>query len=200
MKYKRRATRERFSCFLCKTFLKLHFKWKFNPWIHTNREIFSNIRVLFVYFLKRQGKPLTLAFSNCAPKLIYFLKRGWYSSNFLFKTISKFSKNSLSAETDIECGQTKTTLYARGVNKSCKIITFSDLNSSNLMITSKITLCRKWLRQYWSYYSYHYLILVFSSSLRLGVFSNCFLMTSFTSLLVTLLVCDVTSKLNYWGR
>ena len=30
------------------------------------------------------------------PKLIYFLKRGWYSTNFYFKTMSKFSKNSLS--------------------------------------------------------------------------------------------------------
>ena len=34
-------------------------------------------------------------------------------------------------ETDIECGHTKTTLYARGVNKSCKMITYSHLNSSN---------------------------------------------------------------------
>ena len=34
-------------------------------------------------------------------------------------------------ETDIKCGHTKTTLYARGVNKSCKMITFSQLNSSN---------------------------------------------------------------------
>ena len=34
-------------------------------------------------------------------------------------------------ETDIECGHTKTTLYARGVNKSCKMITFSHLNFSN---------------------------------------------------------------------
>ena len=35
------------------------------------------------------------------------------------------------AETDIECGHTKTTLYARGVNKSCKMITFSHVKSSN---------------------------------------------------------------------
>ena len=35
------------------------------------------------------------------------------------------------AETDIECGHTKTTLHARGVNKSRKIITFSHLNSTN---------------------------------------------------------------------
>ena len=34
-------------------------------------------------------------------------------------------------ETDIECGHTKATLYARGVNKSCKMITFSHLKSSN---------------------------------------------------------------------
>ena len=35
------------------------------------------------------------------------------------------------AETDIECGHNKGTLYARDVNKSCKMITFSDLNFSN---------------------------------------------------------------------
>ena len=34
-------------------------------------------------------------------------------------------------ETGIECGHTKTTLYARGVNKSCKMITYSYLISSN---------------------------------------------------------------------
>ena len=34
-------------------------------------------------------------------------------------------------ETDIECGHTKTSLHARGVKKSCKMITFSRLNSSN---------------------------------------------------------------------
>ena len=35
------------------------------------------------------------------------------------------------AETDIECEHTKITLYARGANKSSKMITFSHLNSSN---------------------------------------------------------------------
>ena len=35
------------------------------------------------------------------------------------------------AETDIECGLTKTALYARGINKDCKMITFSHLNSSD---------------------------------------------------------------------
>ena len=34
-------------------------------------------------------------------------------------------------ETDIECGHTKTTLHACGVNKSCKIIALSHLNSTN---------------------------------------------------------------------
>ena len=34
-------------------------------------------------------------------------------------------------ETDIECGHAKATLYVRGVNKSCKMITFSHINFSN---------------------------------------------------------------------
>ena len=34
-------------------------------------------------------------------------------------------------ETNIECGRTKTTLHARGVHNSCKIIAFSHLNSTN---------------------------------------------------------------------
>ena len=34
-------------------------------------------------------------------------------------------------ETDIECGHTKTARYVRGVNKDCKMITFSRLNSSD---------------------------------------------------------------------
>ena len=35
-------------------------------------------------------------------------------------------------ETDIECGHTKETLHACGVNRSRKIITFSRLNSTNI--------------------------------------------------------------------
>ena len=31
-------------------------------------------------------------------------------------------------ETDIDCGPTKTTLHVCGINKSCKMVTFSDLN------------------------------------------------------------------------
>ena len=34
-------------------------------------------------------------------------------------------------ERDTECGHTKATLYADGVNKSCKMIPFSHLNFSN---------------------------------------------------------------------
>ena len=63
-------------------------------------------------------------------------------------------------ETDIECGHTKTTLYARGVNESCKMITSSPLNSSNF----NVTLCRKKLSQYWSYQSYHLRCSCLSSS------------------------------------
>ena len=48
-------------------------------------------------------------------------------------------------ETDIECGHTKTTLYARGVNKSYKMITFFHLNSSNF----KDNFMQEKLSQYW---------------------------------------------------
>ena len=41
------------------------------------------------------------------------------------------------AETDIECGHTKSILYARGVNKSCKMITFCHLNSINFKYNFK---------------------------------------------------------------
>ena len=34
-------------------------------------------------------------------------------------------------ETDIECGHTEKTIHPRGVHKSCKIVTFSHLNSNN---------------------------------------------------------------------
>ena len=36
------------------------------------------------------------------------------------------------AETDVECGHTKATLRALGINRSRKIITFSNLNSANV--------------------------------------------------------------------
>ena len=50
-------------------------------------------------------------------------------------------------ETDIECGHTKTTLHARGVNRSPKIIPFSHLNF--IIVNDKFM--REKLNQYWSY-------------------------------------------------
>ena len=41
------------------------------------------------------------------------------------------------------------------------------------------------------------IILVFSSSSRLGALSSCFLLTSFTSLSITPLACNASSKLNW---
>ena len=55
------------------------------------------------------------------------------------------------AETDIECGHTKTALYARSVNKGYQMITFSHLNSSDFNDSFKDALCRKKLSQYRSY-------------------------------------------------
>ena len=34
-------------------------------------------------------------------------------------------------ETNTKCGHSKTSVHARGVNKSCKMITFSHSNSTN---------------------------------------------------------------------
>ena len=85
--------KEIFLCF----FLKLHFKWKRNPQMHTNKVIFPKIRVLFVFFQKKSKRDQTPPVP-CASKLIYFLKRGWYSTIFFFMRMSKFSKTSLSAK------------------------------------------------------------------------------------------------------
>ena len=54
-------------------------------------------------------------------------------------------------EIDLECWDTKTVFYGRGVNKVCKMITYSHLNSSDFNDNFKDTLCRKKLSQYWSY-------------------------------------------------
>ena len=114
-------------------------------------QLFPILGYFLSIFKKQKGKPPTLPLSSCVPKLIYFLKVSSYSTNFFIKAMSKFSKNSLltlkspallgqqlpyfvkmiMTETDRECGDTKTTLYIRDVNKSCKMITFSHLNSSN---------------------------------------------------------------------
>ena len=101
-------------------------------------------------------------------------------------------------ETGIECGHTKTTLYARGVNKSCKMITYSHLNSSNFNDNFKDNFMQEKVKSILVVLILSNASFLFSSSLRLGAFSNCFLMTFFTSLLVTPLVCNAASKLNYW--
>ena len=54
-------------------------------------------------------------------------------------------------ETDIECGHTKTTLHARDVDKSQKIITFSLLNSTNFNDNFKDDFMQEKLCQYCSY-------------------------------------------------
>ena len=77
--------------------LKTAFKRRIYT-IDTNTAIFSKIRVLFVYFQRRQEKSPTLSLSSCTPKLIHFLKRGWYNTNFFFRIMSKFSRNWLATE------------------------------------------------------------------------------------------------------
>ena len=94
-------------------------------------------------------------------------------------------------ENNIEYGHTKTTLHAHGVNKSRKIITFSYLNSTNVnenYLPEIVNIGR--------INPINCVIWVFTSSLRLGVFSSCYLMNSSTSLSITPLVCNAASKLN----
>ena len=99
-------------------------------------------------------------------------------------------------ETDIECGHTKTTLHARGVNKSRKIITFSHLDSTNFNDNFKDNFMQEKAKS-----TSVVLILlfasfcIFSSSLPLGAFSSCFLMISFTSLSV--IPISLTQPLNW---
>ena len=54
-------------------------------------------------------------------------------------------------KTDIECGHTKITLHARGVDKSSKIIAFSHLNSTVFNDNFKYNFMREKLSQDWSY-------------------------------------------------
>ena len=100
-------------------------------------------------------------------------------------------------ETDIECGHTKTTLYACDANKGCKIITYSHLKSGTFNDNFKDKFMQEKVNSILVV-----IILSFASFLffhhRLGAFSNCYLMTFFTSLLVTPLICNAASKLNYW--
>ena len=101
-------------------------------------------------------------------------------------------------KTDVECGHTKTTLYPCGVNKSCKMITYFHLNSSNFNDNFKDNFMQEKVKSIGRINPIICVILVVSSSLRLGALSNFFLMTSLTSLLVAPLDCNAASKLNYW--
>ena len=97
-------------------------------------------------------------------------------------------------ETDIECGHTKTTLYPRGVNKSCKMIIFSHLNSRNFndnFMWEKIKSILVVLILTFASFLF-FIIFPFGSDLKL-LFDD-----FFTSLLVTPLVCNAASKMNYW--
>ena len=96
-------------------------------------------------------------------------------------------------EADIECGHAKTTLHARGVNRSRKIITFSQLNSTDV---NDNFMRKKSYINVGCINPIICVICVFPSSSRLGTLSGCFLMTSFTSLSIASLVCNAASKLN----
>ena len=54
-------------------------------------------------------------------------------------------------ETDIECGHTKTALYAPGVYKGCKMITFFHLNSIDFNDNFKYNFIQEEVSQYWPY-------------------------------------------------
>ena len=94
--YTRRAPQGKFLCFSSKIPLKLH-----NCISNENLTHRCTQTKQFFLFSKRTWETSALppsppAPASCVPKLIYFLKRGWYSTNFFFMTISKFSKTSLS--------------------------------------------------------------------------------------------------------
>ena len=114
--------------------------------MYSNRVIFSKIRVLFVYFQKRQRKPPTLPLSGGTPKLIYFLKRSWYSTNCFFhenvQIQQKFTfdiKKPSFTWSSCHIGviyndRNRCRMWAYQKNSPCscrKIITFSHLNSTN---------------------------------------------------------------------
>ena len=94
--YTRRAPQGKFLCFSSKIPLKLH-----NCISNVNlTHRCTQTKQFFPIFKKDMGDlrppPPPRPPASCVPKLIYFLKRGWYSTNFFFIAISKFSKTSLS--------------------------------------------------------------------------------------------------------
>ena len=89
-------------------------------------------------------------FSRCAPILIHLLKKRLIQDYFFLQDNVQILRNLIfdlkkpnftwlvaailvliMTETDIECGHTKTALYAHSLNKDCKMITFTHLNSSD---------------------------------------------------------------------
>ena len=88
--YKRRAPQGKIFLFFSKIFLNLNDSLTHR--CSQTGQYFPKL-LIFVYFQKRQGKPRTLPLFSCTPKLIHFLKIGWYNTNFFFKTMSKCSKN-----------------------------------------------------------------------------------------------------------
>ena len=93
--HKRRAPPIKiFVFFFSKILFKLYLKNESLTDAHKQDNFFQNQRIFCLFSRKdREGFPSHPA--SCAPKLIYFLKRGWYSTNFFFMTMSKFSKTSL---------------------------------------------------------------------------------------------------------
>ena len=98
-------------------------------------------------------------------------------------------------ETDIKCWHTKTTLHARGINKSRKMITFSDLISGNFNDNFKDNFMLEKVKSILVV-----LILSFASFLIFIIFTfgSVLKLTFFTSLLVTSLVSNAPSKLIHW--
>ena len=97
-------------------------------------------------------------------------------------------------ETDIECGHTKTTLYARGVNKSCKMITFSHLNSSSFNDNFKNNFMQDKVELILVVLIVSFASFLFFRHLYIWELSQS---ASFTPLLVAPLICNADSKLNY---
>ena len=141
--------RKKFSYFFSKILLKPHLKWEFNPSMHRNKAIFIQNQCTFCLFSKKTGDTSHRPLASCARKLMYFLKRGWYSTNFFNNNVQieqnftfHFKKHSyesliyksliwlvadimvwlIMTETDIEYGLTKTTVHARGFNKNFDVL------------------------------------------------------------------------------
>ena len=92
-KYKRRTPQEKNFVFFLQNTLETAFQMRIDA--HKQGNFFQN-QGTFCLFSKETGETSLLSPASSAPKLIYFLKRGWYSTSFFFMAISKFSKISFS--------------------------------------------------------------------------------------------------------